>query len=454
MQKVGAYTMSRLLSGAALASLLIGLPAIASAADLDIWWVKGITEKEDKAFLDIIADWEAKTGKDAEVSFYATRDIETKVIAALEAGSPPDVTFSFGYDVAYTPTWAFEGKLADVTEVIGPLEEQFQESAVESVTLLNGETGERSYYAIPWAQMTPHVHYWHDLLEKAGFTEDDIPEDWNAFFSFWCDEVQPALREQGERIYGLGLGTGTASNDPFFNVHIFMNAHGAEIVDDDGELLINDPEVKAKVVEALASFTEPSLKKCVPPDAVNWGGADDNVSFINRKNTVAFNPTLSIPISQLDKNPENYHQNIRTRTWPNGPDGEATPAMISVKQVLIFEESAHKENAMDFMAFLLQPENIGRMLKAMDGRFFPTMPELLADPFYSDTDDPHISAMYRQFTETENIPFPQARNHNYAKVMAERLWGKATGRVVLDGWTPEEAVDELAARMEEIVTTN
>jgi multiple sugar transport system substrate-binding protein len=432
-------------------ALTLCLAQAAAAADLVIWWTKGITPEEDEALAAVVAKWEEQSGKTAELSFYGTGDTDKKVIAALEAGAPPDISFDYSFDLAFSPTWAYQGRLADVGEVIAPIEDRFQTSALESVRMLNGETGERAYYALPWTQMTPHVHYWKDLLQEAGFSEDDIPNEWQPFFDFWCEQVQPALRDQGQRIYGLGLGTGTSSNDPFFNIHIFLNAFGAEILDQDGNLQIDDPEVRARVIQAVDSFVKPTQTGCVPPDAVNWGGADDNVSFLNRKNLVAFNPTLSIPASQLKDSPDNYYENMGTRPWPAGPDGKPTPAMVSVKQVLIFEDSPNKANALEFMALLLEPDNIGPMLKGSLGRFFPVMPALLDDPFYTDPADPHRNAMYRQFTETENLPFLQARNFLYAKVMAERLWGKAMGRILLDGWSTEDAVDELALRMKELL---
>jgi multiple sugar transport system substrate-binding protein len=216
-----------------------------------------VTPEEDEALQRVVEQWEAASGKQADLSFYATGDTETKTIAALEAGSPPDITFDFAYDLAFSPTWAYEGKLADVSGVVGPIEGQFQEAALDSARMLNGQTGERAYYAIPWVQMTPHVHYWKDLLNEAGFDEADVPERWEEFFDFWCEQVQPALREKGHRIYGLGLGSSTSSNDPFFNVHIFLNAYGAEVVDDKGDLRINDPDIRAKVIQALDSYTRP-----------------------------------------------------------------------------------------------------------------------------------------------------------------------------------------------------
>ena len=60
---------------------------------------------------------------------------------------------------------------------------------------------------LPMGRTTNHVHVWKSLLEQAGFTLEDIPQEWEAFWSFWCDEVQPAVRQATGRddIWGVGL---------------------------------------------------------------------------------------------------------------------------------------------------------------------------------------------------------------------------------------------------------
>ena len=138
---------------------------------------------------------------------------------------------------------------------------------------------------------------------------------------------------------GIGQGSSTSSNDPFFNIHLFLNAFGAQVVSPDGKLQIADPKTRKRVIAALDSYAKPIKNKCAPPDAVNWNGVDDNVSFLNKKNMVAMNPTLSIPMSLQAKSPDVYANDIRTTPWPDGPDGKPTPAMISVKQILAFSDS-------------------------------------------------------------------------------------------------------------------
>ena len=88
----------------AAAAIGIGVVTTAHAADLVVWWTKGVTQAEDNAFKEVISLWEKQTGKKVDVSFYASGDTEAKTIPAMKAGLPPDLTYDFTYDLAYTPT--------------------------------------------------------------------------------------------------------------------------------------------------------------------------------------------------------------------------------------------------------------------------------------------------------------------------------------------------------------
>ena len=71
----------------------------------------------------------------------------------------------------------------------------FDQDALERAMLFNASTGRRALYALPMGRSTNHVHVWKSLLEQGGFTLDDIPREWDAFWAFWCGQVQPALRQ-------------------------------------------------------------------------------------------------------------------------------------------------------------------------------------------------------------------------------------------------------------------
>lgn len=126
-------------------------------------------------------------------------------MAALEAGAPPDFAFGF-WLLDYVPEWAHDDRLADLSPAIGSFSNLFDPDTLDYATRLNAATGERALYGLPIGRSTTLV-LWKSLLEDAGFTLDDIPNEWDAFWSFWCDQVPPAVRRATGRddIWGVGL---------------------------------------------------------------------------------------------------------------------------------------------------------------------------------------------------------------------------------------------------------
>ena len=446
----------RFTPGLLAAALLAAGSAQAYAQDLNVWWNKSYYPEEDEEFARIVKQFEDESGLDVEYSLFTNEDVPRKVLAALAANEPPDLAFGFLFDLQYTPLWAYEGRLADVSDVIEPYKDEFLPVALESVNLLNGETGERSYYAIPTQQQTEHIHYWDSLLQEAGLSSDQIPTEWEAFWDFWCQEAQPAVREAtgNRRLYGVGHPMSSSASDTFFSFLMFLNAYDAELVDEEGNLVADQPENREGIIKALESYTKPFQNGCVPPGAVNWGDADNNVNFLNQVTVMTPNPSMSIPASQYTQNPENYNENVRTVLWPDKPGGEPIEYMTSIKTALIFEQAQNPEGAKEFMRFLLKPENLGPYLEGSIGRWFPVTKSLIESPYWAQTDDPHRQAHYRTYTEFEQEPFPTIYNHRFAQVQAENAFGKAIGRVALEGASPEEAADELIARMKEVMGTS
>jgi multiple sugar transport system substrate-binding protein len=152
----------------------------------------------------------------------------------------------YGIDVAHSHylRWAYERRLADLTDVLGHSLGQFDRDALADTTILNATTGRRGLHALPMGRITNHVHVWQSLLEQAGFTLADIPKEWEAFWSFWCDRVQPAVRKATGRddLYGVGLPMSVLpAGDTTVDFSQFVAAYGADYVTRDGRLVIDEP---------------------------------------------------------------------------------------------------------------------------------------------------------------------------------------------------------------------
>ena len=44
----------------------------------------------------------------------------------------------------------------------------------------------------------------------------------------------------------------------------------------EGKLVIDDPEIRRRLIKAIDSYTAIYRKGCTPPDSVDWGTSDNN----------------------------------------------------------------------------------------------------------------------------------------------------------------------------------
>lgn len=452
----GRFIAGAVFSGAILAG---ATPALAQEK-LTIWFNKGFYPAEDTALNAVIERFKQKTGVTVELSLFGVEDIITKAVSAVEAKTPPDAAFGWTFDFRTAGKWAYEGKLEDLSDIIAPNKDKFLPGVLDTA-FLQGPGGKRAYYGMPIYQQTMHANYWKDMLEEAGFKESDIPKDWKGYWSFWCDKVQPALRAKGKRVYGIGHPSSVEASDTFFSFLSYVNAYDASPVDKDGKLLINDPKIKANMAAALKDYTDIVVKGCTPPGSLAWKDVDNNVAFHNKTTPMTHNATISLPGKHMDDMMNakeekdraqakiNYYDLIRTTNWPAKPDGKPLPNLVSIKLAVAFADAPNKKRAKEFLAFLAQPENLIPYTEGSLGRWFPVTKDGAERPFWQE--DQHRKNVYQQFVKQPTVPFQFVYNYKFTTVNAENVWGRAMSRVVQDKISPEQAVDEMFARIKQLV---
>ena len=83
--------MRRVLAGALAAAIAFSAVPGFAQDKLTVWWVKGFYKSEDDALYAAIKKYEQKTGVKVELSQYAVQDMNAKSVAALDAGTVPDI---------------------------------------------------------------------------------------------------------------------------------------------------------------------------------------------------------------------------------------------------------------------------------------------------------------------------------------------------------------------------
>jgi multiple sugar transport system substrate-binding protein len=435
-------------------ALLLLPPLSARAADLVVWWEKGFYPQADEAVRETVAAFEQDTGKQVELVQPAEDEIMQQAASALQKRTPPDFLFSARIENS-AARWAYDDRLIDLKGVPGPVLDVFDADTIEVSTLLDGKTGGRGLYALPVGRISNHLHVWNSLLERAGFTLADIPQEWEAFWPFWCDRVQPALRRAlgREDIWAVGLPMSAAATiDTEFELTQFQLAYQASWLGRDRRVRVDDPEVRAGMIRAMTAYTRIWRQGCTPPASVTWTNISNNKAFLAQTVVMTANPTLSIPAALRTARPDDYSRNAATIDWPHAANGEPLVLEGRVDRAVVFKDGGHSATAEQFVRFLAE-RGIAHWVTFMGDQWMPPMRKLVEQPFWLNPSDPHRMRAAIQIMTQPQLLDMDIRDNEWRSgpIWDENVWGKAVHRVVADGISPEQAVDEAIARIKQIL---
>jgi multiple sugar transport system substrate-binding protein len=354
------------------------------------------------------------------------------------------------------PKWALEDRLVDLSEAVGHFSNLFDPYQLDRAMLLNARIDQQRLYGLPIGHVTDLIFVWKSLLQEAGFVLEDIPKDWEAFWRFWCDQVQPAVRKALNRddIWGVALSMATEPDDTVDQFFQFVAAYNADYVTRDGKLVIDDPHIRRRLIKAIDGYTAIYRKGCAPPESAGWTtSADNNKAFLAQSVVMTPNYSLSIPNALKRDRPDDYYENTATIGWPLGPAGEPFPIPGFAFQGVVFKEGGNVASAKEFVRFLVSEGWLMHYLNFSGERILPSIPALLDQPFWLDPSDRHHMAAVMQVASR-----PLAHDYTAASgdlghdlVYNERVWAKAVHRIAVEGISPEQAVDEAIARIKEIL---
>jgi multiple sugar transport system substrate-binding protein len=432
---------------AAAGSLARPFIANAAATTAEVWWAQGFAQEEDISIKKIVADYEKASGNTIELTITPFAPLRQKIVAAMTSGIVPDFFTNTPTEIIALHAW--DDRLVDLTDVIDTQKAQYTETALVSAYCYNNTTKQRSFYGVPYTQFCFTHHVWRSLVEKAGFTFEDIPRTWDAYYDFF-KEVQKKLRAQGVRnVYGLGFQVTTNGVDPNFVFDYFLVAHGGQdIVTKDGKLHAGDPKVREAAIKALTYPTAAYKEGFVPAGAINWNDADDNNAFHAKQIVMDLDGTLSTEVAIYSKKEE--YNDIVTMGLPLSNDGKPVPTPAANACGMIPKGAKNVAVAKDFLRYFIQPQVNNEWLKTGLGRNMPCMPSTVkSDPWWSE--DPHRKAYVEQGLLGPTVPQFWAYNPGWAQQQNEHVFPNAWAEIIKDGVTPQKAAENALKRVEEIL---
>src|SRR5215471_1602837 len=422
--------------------------ANAAATTAEVWWTQGFVPEEDVAIKKLAADYEKASGNKIDLQIMPFAPQRQKIVAAVQSGIVPDVFPATPGEIIALHAW--DDKLVDVTDVVETQKSRYLETALLNTYCYNNVTKKRSYYGVQFSNDTLPNHIWRPLVEKAGFTMEDLPRTWDAFYDFF-KEVQKKLRAQGVRnVYGLGLNVTTNGVDPNNVFNYFLIAYGGgDIVTKDGKLHLDDPKVKEAVVKALTYPATAYKEGFVPPGAINWNDADDNNAFHAKQIVMDLDGTISTEVAIIHKE-QDYSEAV-TMGLALGNDGKPVPSQAGGLAMLIPKGAKNVETAKDFLKYLIQPQMLNELLKVGLARRVPPMQSIVkGDPWWLDPKDQHRKAYVEQAVLGPTVPQFWVYNPAFAQVQNEHVFPNGWAQIAKDGVAPDAAAEKALKRVEEI----
>jgi multiple sugar transport system substrate-binding protein len=142
-----------------------------------------------------------------------------------------------------------------------------------------------------------------------------------------------------------------------------------------------------------------------------------------------------------------------TIDWP--ADAHDQPLIIAgwIYRGVVFKAGGNPALAGVFVRFLAEEGWLAHWLDFAGDRYLPPMRKLVEQPFWLDPSDPHrIRSAIQILTRTHLPLYMGIQDHErQSGPIWQKVWGSAVQRVVTDGISAEQAVDEAIARIKQIL---
>jgi ABC-type glycerol-3-phosphate transport system substrate-binding protein len=185
------------------------------------------------------------------------------------------------------------------------------------------------------------------------------------------------LAKKDNLTFGMGLG-GNTNTDGIDQVGAMFHAFGASLIDVEGTLHLDSPEV-AECLEYAQK-----LVKFLPDDAVSYDDASNNRALISGKSALIFNPPSAWAVAKRDA--PDVAKDCWTFSAPTGPKGRYVPAATFFWGVWNF--SQNQSAAKDLVEYLMQRPQIEERDNAVAGYDLPPYANLTDFKIWEEVEPP------------------------------------------------------------------
>jgi hypothetical protein len=386
----------------------------ATAGVFNIWFSANWNEVTDKAVGDTFVEWgKPKNIKVEWQSIPGSPQQLAKESAALAAGQPPEL------NNANRVYWYSQGEMADLNELVNKFKDKA--GGMYEIGISSNKVADGAVIGAPYAIDVWPAHWRSDVIGAA---------TGGRFFDTYEEMLQlgPKIQQPPRNyLYAMALGH---EGDHVNNVVSLLWAYGGRIADEKGVPDMTNPANKAGIDMAVQLWKA----KLIPPDTfaqtvTSW----NNETYQKSRGLIAVNPCTIM--GWLLVNDKELGDKTGLSLPPKGSAGAfAEGASIGFNY---YKKAPLAKEAPSALEFFLQPENIERISKSVEGRFVPVYRDHAKTEFWTTSKFAELKkiAEFGRIREYPSSPVPWLSDVTDARYVVSDMMSK----IVNDNMAIEDA---------------
>jgi len=402
--------------------------AHAQGPKLRVWLFKSYVTGGNDILARQVEEWAKERKVQVEFDWATFGDREQKFVAAIEAGNPPDIAeMNYQGPLRYRPALRDVSALAkDIAGARGGLLPY-----ADRVVQFNGQ-----YFAVARLGFGGGLHVRKDLIEAKGLKMPKVYDP---------DVVDVAKKTQdpANDLWGFGQTLNRSDDARGFLQNMLWN-YGGGAWDKEGKPALATTYLKQNLAALQFAVDSIQKHKIQPPGVMGWTDVHNNEAFMAGK-LVTTNNGASLYYAMVNKKHELASKTLLIQT-PGGPAGAFNGA--SCYNWGIFQKSKHADMAEDLVRYMEDEKRFAEYMQVSVGQAGPVYKGRLDHPYWKS--DPNFDAIVKNILRSVPPGYPGALTPAAVEVQAQYILPDMAGRVVSAGLSPEAALKEAHARVEQI----
>lgn len=389
--------------------------SVATAGEI-IWWTPNWGEARAK---ELATKFQAANpGITVKMEITVSDGLPTKILTALQSGSPPDlIEAQHGWVAPYAQQ-----------NLVIPLDDVLKDKADYIPAALDYDMWNGKLWGIPYRIETHAVIYNKGAFKAAGLDPEKGLETWPQLIE--AAKKLTGKTADGKDQYGFAITGGGEFGNTVFRSLPFIWMNGGSIISDDMKKVTVNEKPAVDAVKFYTDFL--TTLKVSPPSTLQNDGTANRRLFI--AGTVAMYQSGQFDVPSIRT--ENKNIDIGVMMIPH-PEGKNTAAILGGWSFIIPKGSKNPEETKKFVQFLAESSNMGFFTDTFPARKSAMEMDRFKDP---------ILTVFKKM-----LPFGRTLPQHKNWIQITQKYFDGVQQIMTGSAKPQQAMDDAAKEIADLL---